>query len=111
MMQSSSSSSSSKGSKTHLQAKNTQQSIYNCATRQKGVIITPRNFKVSADNKNGKWHGTISIKGSTGEKSGNIVSGKANGISYSFKGNLNTKILCAIFLDCNLVGHPLNLGL
>jgi hypothetical protein len=68
----SASSSSGKGSKSHVQAKNTQQSIYNCATGQKGVIITPGNFKVSADKKNGKWHGTISIKGSTGEKSGSV---------------------------------------
>ena len=85
------SSSSNKGSITHVQAKNTQQSIYNCATGQKGVIIAPGNFKVNTDKKNGKWYGTISIKGSTGEKSGHIVSGKANGISYTFKGNLDTK--------------------
>lgn len=90
MMQSSTSSSG-KGSKIHLQVKNTQQSIYNCATGQKGVIITIGNFKVSADKKNGKWHGTISIKGSTGEKSGTIVDGKASEITYFFKGNLNNK--------------------
>lgn len=113
MMQSSSTSSlstSSKGSKTHVQAKNTQQSIYNCATGQKGVIITPGNFKVSADNKNGKWHGTISIKGSTGEKSGSIVSGKANGISYSFKGNLNTKNTLCHFPGLQLSGTSFELG-
>lgn len=104
------SSSSSKGSKTHVQAKNTQQSIYNCATGQKGVIITPGNFKVSADKKNGKWHGTISIKGSTGEKSGSIVSGKANGISYSFKGNLNTKNTLCHFSGFQLSGTSFELG-
>ena len=104
------SSSSSKGSKTHVQAKNTQQSIYNCATGQKGVIITPGNFKVSADKKNGKWHGTISIKGSTGEKSGSIVSGKANGISYSFKGNLNTKNTLCHFPGLQLSGTSFELG-
>lgn len=52
-----------KGSHSHVQAKNTQQSIYNCATGQKGVIINPGSFKMSADKKNGKWHGIISIKG------------------------------------------------
>lgn len=104
------SSSSSKGSKTHVQAKNTQQSIYNCATGQKGVIITPGNFKVSADKKNGKWHGTISIKGSTGEKSGSIVSGKANGISYSFKGNLNTKNTLCHFPGLQISGTSFELG-
>jgi hypothetical protein len=112
MMKSSSStsSSSSKGSKIHMQAKNTQQSIYNCATGQKGVIITPGTFKVSAENKNGKWHGTISIKGSTGEKSGSIVSGKANGISYSFKGNLNTKNTLCHFPGLQLSGTSFELG-
>ncbi len=107
MMQSSSSS---KGSNTHVQAKNTQQSIYNCATGQKGVIITPGNFKVNADKKNGKWHGTISIKGSTGEKSGSIVSGKATGISYSFKGNLNTKNTLCHFPGLQLGGTSFELG-
>ena len=92
------SSSSNKGSTTHVQAKNTQQSIYNCATGQKGVIISPGNFKVNVDKKNGKWYGTISIKGSTGEKSGHIISGKANGISYTFKGNLDTKNTLCHFL-------------
>lgn len=104
------SSSGSKGSKTHIQAKNTQQSIYNCATGQKGVIITPGNFKVSADKKNGKWHGTISIKGSTGEKSGSIVSGKANGITYSFKGNLNNKNTLCHFPGLQLSGTSFELG-
>src|SRR5687768_5222852 len=41
------SSSGNKGSITHVQAKNTQQSIYNCATGQKGVIISPGYFKVN----------------------------------------------------------------
>lgn len=105
-----SASSSGKGTKSHVQAKNTQQSIYNCATGQKGVIITPGNFKVSADKKNGKWHGTISIKGSTGEKSGSIVSGKANGITYSFKGNLNNKNTLCHFPGLQLSGTSFELG-
>ncbi len=104
------SSSSNKGSITHVQAKNTQQSIYNCATGQKGVIISPGYFKVSADKKNGKWYGTISIKGSTGEKSGHIVSGKANGISYTFNGNLNTKNTLCHFPGLQLSGTSFDLG-
>jgi hypothetical protein len=104
------SSSSNKGSTTHVQAKNTQQSIYNCATGQKGVIISPGNFKVNADKKNGKWYGTISIKGSTGEKSGHIVSGKANGISYTFKGNLDTKNTMCHFPGLQLSGTSFDLG-
>ena len=107
MMQSSSSN---KGSTTHVQAKNTQQSIYNCATGQKGVIISPGNFKVNTDKKNGKWYGTISIKGSTGEKSGHIVSGKANGISYTFKGNLDTKNTLCHFPGLQLSGTSFELG-
>jgi hypothetical protein len=107
MMQSSSSN---KGSITHVQAKNTQQSIYNCATGQKGVIISPGYFKVSADKKNGKWYGTISIKGSTGEKSGHIISGKANGISYTFNGNLNTKNTLCHFPGLQLSGTSFDLG-
>ncbi|TVP39441.1 hypothetical protein [Candidatus Nitrosocosmicus arcticus] len=104
------SSSGNKGSPTHVQAKNTQQSVYNCATGQKGVIISPGNFKVNADKKNGKWYGTISIKGSTGEKSGHIVSGKANGISYTFKGNLNTKNTLCHFPGLQLSGTSFDLG-
>ena len=104
------SSSSNKGSITHLQAKNTQQSIYNCATGQKGVIISPGNFKVNADKKNGKWSGTLSIKGSTGEKSGHIVSGKANGISYTFRGNLDTKNTLCHFPGLQLSGTSFDLG-
>ena len=104
------SSSSNKGSITHVQAKNTQQSIYNCATGQKGVIIAPGNFKVNTDKKNGKWYGTISIKGSTGEKSGHIVSGKANGISYTFKGNLDTKNTLCHFPGFQLSGTSFDLG-
>ena len=107
MMQSSSSN---KGSITHVQAKNTQQSIYNCATGQKGVIISPGYFKVGADKKNGKWYGTISIKGSTGEKSGHIVSGKANDISYTFNGNLNTKNTLCHFPGLQLSGTQFDLG-
>jgi len=101
---------SNKGSTTHVQAKNTQQSIYNCATGQKGVIISPGNFKVNADKKNGKWYGTISIKGSSGEKSGHIVSGKANGISYTFKGNLDTKNTLCHFPGLQLSGTSFDLG-
>src|SRR6188472_4689851 len=104
------SSSSNKGSITHVQAKNTQQSIYNCATGQKGVIISPGNFKVNTDKKSGKWSGTISIKGSTGEKSGHIVSGKANGISYTFKGNLDTKNTLCHFPGLQLSGTSFDLG-
>ena len=104
------SSSSNKGSITHVQAKNTQKSIYNCATGQKGVIISPGNFKVNTDKKNGKWYGTITIKGSTGEKSGHIVSGKANGISYTFKGNLNTKNTLCHFPGLQLSGTSFDLG-
>jgi hypothetical protein len=104
------SSSSNKGSTNHIQAKNTQQSIYNCATGQKGVIIPPGNFKVNADKKNGKWYGTISIKGTTGEKSGHIVSGKANGISYTFKGNLDTKNTLCHFPGLQLSGTSFDLG-
>ena len=104
------SSSSNKGSITHVQAKNTQQSIYNCATGQKGVIISPGYFKVNADKKNGKWSGTILIKGSTGEKSGHIVSGKANGISYTFKGNLDTKNTLCHFPGLQLSGTSFDLG-
>ena len=104
------SSSSNKGSITHLQAKNTQQSIYNCATGQKGVIISPGNFKVNADKKGGKWSGTLSIKGSTGEKSGHIVSGKANGISYTFRGNLDTKNTLCHFPGLQLSGTSFDLG-
>jgi hypothetical protein len=104
------SSSSNKGSTNHVQAKNTQQSIYNCATGQNGVIIPPGNFKVNADKKNGKWYGTISIKGTTGEKSGHIVSGKANGISYTFKGNLDTKNTLCHFPGLQLSGTSFDLG-
>ena len=104
------SSSSNKGSITHVQAKNTQQSIYNCATGQKGVIISPGYFKVTADKKNGKWSGTISIKGSTGEKSGHIISGKANGISYTFKGNLDTKNTLCHFPGLQLSGTSFDVG-
>ena len=104
------SSSSNKGSITHVQAKNTQQSIYNCATGQKGVIISPGYFKVNADKKNGKWSGTISIKGSTGEKSGHIISGKANGISYTFKGNLDTKNTLCHFPGLQLSGTSFDVG-
>ena len=104
------SSSSNKGSITHVQAKNTQQSIYNCATGQKGVIISPGYFKVTADKKNGKWSGTISIKGSTREKSGHVLSGKANGISYTFKGNLDTKNTLCHFPGLQLSGTSFDVG-
>lgn len=99
-----------KGSHSHVQAKNTQQSIYNCATGQKGVIINPGSFKMSADKKNGKWHGIISIKGSTGEKSGHIISGKNSGVTYSFKGNLDTKNTLCHFPGLQLSGTSFDLG-
>ena len=103
-------SSSGKASTSHVQAKNTQQSIYNCATGQKGVIITPGNFKMSADKKNGKWYGIMSIKGSTGEKSGHIISGKSSGITYSFKGNLDTKNTLCHFPGLQLSGTSFDLS-
>jgi len=88
---------------THLQAKNIQELVYKCAAGQKGVIISPGNFKISADKKNGKWSGTISIKGSTGEKkSGHIHSSTGKGISFSFTGNLDTRNTHVIFRACNL---------
>lgn len=102
--------SSGKSSYNHVQAKNTQQSIYNCATGQKGVIITPGSFKMNADKKNGKWHGIISIKGSTGEKSGHIISGKNSGVTYSFKGNLDTKNTLCHFPGFQLSGTSFDLG-
>jgi len=102
--------SSGKSSYNHVQAKNTQQSIYNCATGQKGVIITPGSFKINADKKNGKWHGIISIKGSTGEKSGHIISGKNSGITYSFRGNLDTKNTLCHFPGLQLSGTSFDLG-
>ena len=81
---------------THLQAKDIQESIYKCAAGQKGVIISPGNFKISADKKNGKWSGTISMEGTTGEKSGHINSSTGKGISFSFTGKLDTRndIIC-----------------
>lgn len=102
--------SSGKSSYSHVQAKNTQQSVYNCATGQKGVIITPGSFKMSADKKNGKWNGIISLKGSTGEKSGHIISGKNSGITYSFKGNLDTKNTLCHFPGLQLSGTSFDLG-
>jgi hypothetical protein len=36
---------------THLDAKNTQEVIYSCATGDKGVIIPPGHFKIIADKK------------------------------------------------------------
>ena len=36
---------------THLDAKDTQEAIYSCATGDKGVIIPPSYFKIAADKK------------------------------------------------------------
>lgn len=102
--------SSNKNSYSHIQAKNTQQSVYNCATGQKGVILTPGSFKMSADKKNGKWQGTLSIKGSTGEKSGHIINGKNSGITFSFKGNLDTKNTLCHFPGLQLSGTSFDLS-
>ena len=41
--------------------------------------------------KSGTWSGIISIKGSTGDKSGHIHSGTGIGISVTFAGNLDTR--------------------
>jgi hypothetical protein len=102
--------SSGKNSYSHIEAKNTQKSIYNCATGEKGVIISSGGFKMSADKKNGKWHGIISIKGSTGEKTGHIISGKNSGITYSFKGNLDAKNTLCHFPGLQLSGTSFDLS-
>ncbi len=64
---------------THLDAKNTQEAVYSCATGDKGVIIPPGYFKITADKKSGKWTGSISIVGATGEKSGLVKTGTLKG--------------------------------
>ncbi len=96
---------------THLQAKNIQESVYKCAAGQKGVIISPGNFKISADKKNGKWSGTISIKGSTGEKSGHIHSSTGKGISFSFTGNLDTRNTLCHFPGLQFAGTGFQTGI
>jgi hypothetical protein len=96
---------------THLQAKNIQESVYKCAAGQKGVIIPPGNFKISADKKNGKWSGTISIKGSTGEKSGHIHSSTGKGISFSFTGNLDTRNTLCHFPGLQFAGTGFQTGI
>jgi hypothetical protein len=96
---------------THLLAKNIQESVYKCAAGQKGVIISPGNFKISADKKNGKWSGTISIKGSTGEKSGHIHSSNGKGISFSFTGNLDTRNTLCHFPGLQFAGTGFQTGI
>ena len=97
---------------THLQAKNIQELAYKCAAGQKGVIISPGNFKISADKKNGKWSGTISIKGSTGEKkSGHIHSSTGKGISFSFTGNLDTRNTLCHFPGLQFAGTGFQTGI
>jgi hypothetical protein len=95
----------------HLQAKNTQESVYNCAAGQKGVIISPGNFKISADKKSGKWSGIISIKGSTGDKSGHIHSGTGIGISVTFAGNLVTRNTLCHFPGLQFAGTGFQTGI
>ena len=83
----------------------------NAAAGQKGVIISPGNFKISADKKNGKWSGTISIKGSTGEKSGHIHSSTGKGISFSFTGNLDTRNTLCHFPGLQFAGTGFQTGI
>jgi hypothetical protein len=104
------STSQSSSSFTHLQAKNTQQSIYNCAVGEKGVIISPGNFDINTQKKNGKWTGTISITGSPGVKSGHINSATSKGISFSFKGNLDVKNTLCHFPGLQSGGTAFELG-
>lgn len=96
---------------THIQAKNTDKSIYHCATGDKGVIISPGSFNVKADKKNGKWSGTLSIVGATGEKAGHISSAVYKGTSYTLKGNLDTKNTLCHFPGLQSGGTVFELGL
>ena len=107
---SSSSSSASSASSIHINAKNTQEAIYNCATGEKGVIIPPGNVKIIADKKGGKWTGSVSIIGATGEKSGLINSGNSKGSTHSFKGNLNTKNTLCHFPGLQMGGTAFEIG-
>ena len=95
---------------THLDAKNTQEAIYSCATGDKGVIIPPGYFKITADKKSGKWTGSISIAGATGEKSGLIKTGTLKGSSYAFNGNLNAKNTLCHFPGLQMGGTAFDIG-
>jgi hypothetical protein len=103
-------SSSSSSTVIHLNAKNTQEAIYNCATGEKGVIIPPGNVKIIAEKKSGKWKGSVSIIGATGEKSGLINSGTSKGFTYTFKGNLNTKNTLCHFPGLQMGGTAFEIG-
>ena len=96
---------------SHLQAKNIQGSVYKCAAGQKGVIIPPGNFKISADKKSGKWSGIILIKGSTGDKTGRIHSGTGMGISITFAGNLDTRNTLCHFPGLQFAGAGFQTGI
>lgn len=96
---------------TQIQAKNSGNSIYHCATGDKGVIISPGSFNFKADKKNGKWTGTLSISGTTGSKAGHISSAVSKGISYTFKGNLDTKNTLCHFPGLQSAGTVFELGL
>jgi hypothetical protein len=95
---------------THLDAKNTQEAIYSCATGDKGVIIPSGHFKITADKKSGKWTGSISIVGATGEKSGLIKTGTLKGSSYAFNGNLNAKNTLCHFPGLQMGGTTFDIG-
>lgn len=95
---------------THLDAKNTQEAIYSCATGEKGVIIPPGYFKITADKKSGKWTGSISIAGATGEKSGLIKTGTLKGSSYAFNGNLIAKNTLCHFPGLQMGGTAFDIG-
>jgi hypothetical protein len=96
---------------SHLQAKNIQESVYKCAAGRKGVIISPGNFKISADKKSGKWSGIILIKGSTGDKTGHIHSGTGTGISVTFVGNLDTRNTLCHFPGLQFAGTGFQTGI
>ena len=75
------------------------------------MIISPGNFKISADKKSGKWSGIISIKGSTGDKSGHIHSGTGAGISVTFAGNLDTRNTLCHFPGLQFAGTGFQTGI
>ncbi len=95
---------------THLDAKNTQEAIYSCATGDKGAIIPPGHFKFTADKKSGKWAGSISIVGATGEKSGLVKTGTLTVSSYAFNGNLNAKNTLCHFPGLQMGGTTFDIG-
>src|SRR5215210_8548984 len=95
---------------THLDAKNTKEAVYSCATGDKGVIIPPGHFRIVADKKSGKWTGSISIVGATGEKSGIIKTGTLKGSSYAFNGNLNAKNTLCHFPGLQMGGTTFDIG-